>query len=78
MKLSSKNLPLLIRILALCMLVGTLTWELIERLLLLAGVELQLAVGPVGFDIEVIVLSVMANPGTVVAILPGILLFRKL
>lgn len=78
MKLSAKNLPLLVRVLALCMLIGTLAWELVERLLLLAGVELDLSVGPVGFDIEVIVLSVMANPGTVLAIVAGALLFRKL
>ncbi|MFP4114805.1 MAG: hypothetical protein ACOC1I_03730 [Spirochaetota bacterium] len=78
MKLTAKTLPILTRLLVLCLLIGTLAWELAERLLELAGVTIDLTVGPVGFDIEVIALSVMANPGTIVGILPAILLFRKL
>lgn len=77
MKLTAKNLPVFMRILALCLVIGTLTWELVERLLDLAGVTLDLSVGPVGFDVEVIALSVMANPGTLIAIVPAVLLFRK-
>lgn len=77
MKLTAKNLPVLLRVLLLCLVIGTLAWELVERLLELAGVTLDLSVGPVGFDIEVIALSVMANPGTLIAIVPAILLFRK-
>ncbi len=77
MKLTAKNLPVLMRILLLCLVIGTLAWELVERLLELAGVTLDLSVGPVGFDIEVIALSVMANPGTLIAIVPAVLLFRK-
>ena len=77
MKLTAKNLPVLLRILLLCLVIGTLAWELVERLLELAGVTLDLSVGPVGFDIEVIALSVMANPGTLIAIVPAVLLFRK-
>ncbi|MFW6380588.1 MAG: hypothetical protein ACOC0Y_00925 [Spirochaetota bacterium] len=78
MKLTAKTVPILTRLLVLCLLIGTLAWELAERLLELAGVTIDLTVGPVGFDIEVIALSVMANPGTIVGILPAILLFRKL
>ncbi len=78
MKLTTKNLPILLRLLVLCLLIGTLAWELLERLLEIAGVGIDLSVGPVGFDIEVIVLSVMANPGTFLAIIPAVVLFRKL
>ncbi|MFW5742887.1 MAG: hypothetical protein ACOCY8_06625 [Spirochaetota bacterium] len=78
MKLTAKNLPMFLRILVLCLVIGTLAWELVERLLELAGVALDLSVGPVGFDIEVVALSVMANPGTLIAIVPAVLLFRKL
>jgi hypothetical protein len=77
MKLTAKNLPVLTRLLVLCMVIGTLAWEIVERLLALAGVALDLSVGPVGFDIEVIALSVMANPGTLIGIVPAILLFRR-
>ena len=78
MKLTAKNLPVLTRLLVLCLLIGTLAWELVERVLELAGVALDLAVGPVGFDIEVVELAVMANPGTLLGLLPAIILFRKL
>lgn len=78
MKLTAKNLPILTRLLVLCLLVGTLAWEVLERVLELAGANLDLSVGPVGFDIEVLVLFVMANPGTLVGLLAAIMLFRKL
>ncbi|MFW6313529.1 MAG: hypothetical protein ACOC2N_06570 [Spirochaetota bacterium] len=78
MKLTTKNLPVFMRLLVLCLLIGTLAWELIERLLELTGVELDLTVGPVGFDIEVLAVSVLANPGTLLGIVPAIVLFRKL
>ena len=78
MKLTAKNTPVLTRILLLCLVIGTLAWEILERLLLLAGIALDLSVGPVGFDIEVVAFSVMANPGTLLGILPAVLLFRRL
>ena len=78
MKLNSKNLPVLIRLVLLCTVIFTLAWELVERLLALAGVTLDLSVGPVGFDIQVIALSVQANPGTLLGIIPAVILFRRL
>lgn len=76
-KLNSKNLPVLIRLLLLCMVVCTLAWELVQRLLALAGVALDLSLGPIGFDIQVISLYVQANPGTLLGIIPAIILFRR-
>lgn len=78
MKLSAKNLPVLMRLLLLCMIVGTLAWELLERLLELAGFPLGLSAGPVGFDLRVLAVSAMANPGTLVGIVPAIVLYRRL
>jgi hypothetical protein len=78
MKLTAKNLPVFLRILVLCLIVGTLAWELVERILLLMGIGVDLTVGPVGFDIEVIVFSIMANPGTLLGIVPAIALFRRM
>ena len=78
MKLAARNVGVLIRLLILTTVVGTLVWEIIERLLGLLNVALDLSVGPIGFDIEVISFSIMANPGTVLGIPVAILLFRRL
>jgi 4-hydroxybenzoate polyprenyltransferase len=78
MKLTSKTLPQFIWLLLLSCAVGTLGWELIERIVELAGGRLGLSVGPVGFDIRVIAVSVMVNPGTLLGLVPGYLLFRRL
>ena len=78
MKLIAKNLPILIRLVIICAVVGPLAWELLERLLALGGVTLDLALGPVGFDIQVISFSLQVNPGTLLGIVPAILLFKRL
>jgi hypothetical protein len=77
MKLSSKNLPVLFRLILLCTVVGTLAWELVERLVALAGGALDLSVGPVGFDIEVLSIYIAVNPGTLLGIIPAVILFRR-
>ena len=78
MKLAAKNMGVFLRLLALTAVIGTLVWELLERLLGLLEVTLDLSVGPIGFDIEVVSLYVMANPGTLLGIPVAILLFRRL
>ncbi len=78
MKLTAKNLPTLLRILLLCLLVGTLAWEILERVLEYAGLPLSLGIGPVGFDLRVISLWAMFNPGSLIGIVPAFLLFRRL
>lgn len=78
MKLSAKTAPALIRFLGLGMVVGTLAWEVIERLLLLAGVEIDLSIGPIGFDVEVLALWLLVNPGSFLGLIPGALLFRRI
>ena len=77
MKLNSKNLPVLFRLLLLSMVVATIAWELIERLVAIAGGALDLSLGRIGFDIGVIALWVQANPGTLIGIVPAVILFRR-
>lgn len=78
MKLNSKNLPTLLRLVLIFMVILTLVWEIAERLLGLGGVEVELSVGPIGFDIEAIALWIEVNPGTLLGIIPGIVVFRRL
>jgi len=78
MKLSAKNLGVLIRLVLLFTVILTLAWALIERLLGLAGAEVDLSVGPIGFDVKVLAVWIEVNPGTFLGIIPGILVFRKL
>ena len=59
------------------MVIGTLAWEILVRLLSLTGVALDLTVGPVGFDIVVLSVSLMANPGTLLGAVPAVILFRR-
>ena len=77
MKLTAKTAPTLLRFVGLAMIVGTLAWEIVERVLALTGVNLSLSVGPVGFDIGVLALWLMVNPGSLLAVVPGVLLFRR-
>ena len=76
MKLSSKNRPALLSFLGLGFLIGTLAWEVLERILLQIGIELALGIGPVGFDLSVLSVFIKINPGTFIGILGGIFLFR--
>ncbi|MEE8440954.1 MAG: hypothetical protein V3S41_04465 [Spirochaetia bacterium] len=78
MKLNNRNLPIFIRLLLISVVVATLAWELFERLLALSGVVLELSLGPIGFDIQVVAFSLQVNPGTLLGIVPGVLLFRRL
>ena len=76
MKLSKKNRPTFLSFLGLGFLIGTLAWEVLERILLQVGIELALGIGPVGFDLSVLSFFVKINPGTFIGILGGIFLFR--
>ncbi len=78
MKLTAKNLPVFMRVTILSMIVGTLAWELVERLVELAGGVLDLGVGPIGFDAEVLAVWIEVNPGTLLGIVPAIVLLRRL
>lgn len=78
MKLNSKNLPTFLRLLLLCIIIGTVAWELLARLVALAGTDISLAVGPIGFDVHVLAMAIMVNPGSLLGIVPAVALFRRL
>jgi len=78
MKLSKKNRSFLFTFVGLGILIGSLTWELLERALSQAGFNLSLGIGPVGLDLAVFSFSLLINPGTLFGIAGSILLFRFL
>ena len=76
MKLTSRNRSAFLAFLGLGFLVGTLGWEVLERIVLQMGFQLALGVGPVGFDLSVLSVFIKINPGTFIGVLGGIFLFR--
>jgi len=78
MNLNGKNRSALWMILLLAAVNGSLFWEVVERSLAQLGVELSLAVGPVGIDLSVISVRLLVNPGTFIGLLAGVYLFRSL
>ena len=78
MKMNARTLSSLALLCVLGMLVGGLAWEVLERVALRFGLEVDLSVGPVGFDLSVVALSVTVNPGTFIGLVAAVLLFRVL
>ena len=78
MKLNSKTRGTFVAVLFLSLLIGTLVWEIIERLLAGFGVAIDLSVGPIGFDAHVLAVWVRANTGTAAAVYPGLRFFQSL
>jgi hypothetical protein len=76
MKLSSRNRSTFLAFLGLGFLVGTLGWEVLERIVRQMGFELVLGIGPVGFDLSALSVFIKINPGTFIGVLGGIFLFR--
>ncbi|MFP4642750.1 MAG: hypothetical protein ACLFM0_00190 [Spirochaetales bacterium] len=71
MKLSSRTVPTFFTLLLLGMIIGTFSWEILERLLSIASVPLDLRVGPVGFDTGVLSVRLMLNPGSLAGLYFG-------
>ncbi len=78
MKLTKKNAGLFVLLFVLGLITGTLVWEIIERIFAAAGVAMNLGVGPVGFDLDVIAFYIKVNPGSLVGVVGGTLLFFRL
>ncbi|TVR58194.1 MAG: hypothetical protein EA426_10650 [Spirochaetaceae bacterium] len=77
MKLNAKTRSTFILLVVVTMIIGTFAWEIVERLVgLITGTEIHLAVGPIGFDLRVLSVHIMVNPGTVIGVFPGIRIFR--
>jgi hypothetical protein len=75
MKLNRKNVSTLLILGLIGAVVGGLAWEVVERVLLRFGVTLAMSVGPIGFDLAVISLHFLVNPGTFLGLLGGVILF---
>lgn len=45
---------------------GTLIWEILQRFIQLAGIDIDISAGPVGFDLYVISFYFRVNPGTLI------------
>lgn len=78
MKFNKKNLGHLVLLLIMGLVIGTLAWELIAKILESFSIDAAFAIGPVGFDINVLVFYIKINPGSVIGIITGILLFRRM
>jgi hypothetical protein len=78
MKLTKKNTGLFTLLVFLGLLIGTFGWEILERILASAGAPLDLSVGPVGFDLDVISLFIKVNPGSLLGAAAGVVFFFRL
>ena len=78
MKTSKKNLRGASLLILAGIVLGTLGWELLERILSYGGIDIQLGVGPVGFDIGVLAMELFINPGTFLGAAAGFILFKRL
>lgn len=78
MKLTKKNRSALTLLLLFGILIGSMSWELLERVIALAGKQMDLSTRPIGFDLHVISVWLRVNPGSFLGAVGGILLFARL
>jgi hypothetical protein len=80
MNLNKKNLSTLILILVFSTIIGCLFWELLERILSMLNINFTLTLKePLKlFDIYVISLSFRANPGILLGLIGGCILFKRI
>jgi hypothetical protein len=71
-----KSLPLFLGLMFLGAFVGSLGWEVVERIVQAAGNEISLSLAtPVSLDLHVFALAFRPNLGTLVGGIGGIILF---
>ena len=78
MKATKNNRATLIFLLIIMGIIGTISWEILERILTYFDIFISLAVKGIGFDLSVISLYITPNPGTVIGVGTGFFLFRRL
>ena len=76
MKLTRKNSKYLYILMFLGFVVGGLAWEVLERILVKGGIDINYNVGPIGFDLDIISFYMNVNPGTFLGIIGSIFLFK--
>ena len=81
MKLTNKNIPAFIAFVLLGTLIGSLCWEVLERIIHLnpewSDFSLTLEKPLTIFDFYVLSISLRANPGTLLGSLGGLIIFFK-
>ncbi len=77
MKITQKYLKYLYLFIILGIVIGSLCWEILERLISLTGIDMNLSVGPVGFDISVLSVYLKINPGSFLGAAGGWFFIRK-
>jgi NhaP-type Na+/H+ and K+/H+ antiporter len=76
MTLNRKSIPFFLGFSLIGLLIGSLTWEIIERIFQQSGISLTLTLSnPLLIDFHVIALSLRPNIGSLAGFLGGIILF---
>ncbi|HDQ13823.1 MAG TPA: hypothetical protein ENN41_03300 [Sediminispirochaeta sp.] len=78
MKYQRSKRRLFVNFILLGALAGTLFWELAERLFSYLGIFFNLGLGPVGFDLHVLALGLVLNPGTILGAAGSFFILRRL
>ncbi|MFP4363807.1 MAG: hypothetical protein ACLFR1_08045 [Spirochaetia bacterium] len=78
MKITNKTLVPFIAIETGTIILFTLLWEVLRVILFQFNINLELSIGPVGFDIYVLALWLRLNPGTILGAVSGVFFFRLL
>lgn len=78
MKLNNRTKNILILLLFLGLFTGTLAWSVFERVLGLFDIDFTMQLGPLGFDISIVQFYIQMNPGTLLGLLSGLFIFKKL
>ncbi len=77
MDLKKKNFPILLSFIVLGMIIGSIGWEILERLITAWGSTLSLTLeNPIGFDLYVISFFFRVNLGTLLGAVSGVILFK--
>ena len=77
MKFTKKNSSLFVLLFLMGLVTGSLAWELLERIIGLAGGSLDLGVGPVGLDLDVLAIYIKINPGSLLGAAAGVFFFVR-
>jgi hypothetical protein len=78
MVINKKNGPALFLLLAGGFFAGLFAWELLERLVRLSVPEFTLSTVPLILNLDVLAIAIKLNPGTVIGMAAGGLLFKTL
>ena len=78
MKLKKNNSRYFFYLLLVCFVIGSLAWEIFEKIMFKTGIDVSLTTPPIGIDLDVLKLMVKVNPGSFIGLVAGIIIFRGL